>query len=149
MKKKGIILLGAALVAVAAIAYVGMRLARRGTDLIGVTTLAKKNTVILNAKTGEEFVSGSGKLTVAEGEGIHLEYALDSGSVDFAVNRGSNGLAVFESADLANLPAAGEVFGKSGISGSGSLDLAAAPGEYTLYFRTHDAVGTAKATASK
>ena len=132
---------------VAAVGYAGLRISRRGTDLIGVTTL--DNTVIMNSKTGKEFVSGSGKLTLGEGERIHLKYSLDAGSFDFAVNSGSNGLDIFDSTDLGSLSDEGEVFGRSGITGKGSLDFKAGPGEYTLFFNMHDAVGTATASPEK
>ena len=148
MKKKTIIILAAALLFAAAAVYVGVRLHNRGTDIIGVTTLPDRNTVIVNAKTGKEFVSGSGKLTVGAGEHIHLEYALTAGSFDLAFHEGSDGLDVFRNADLENLPSTGEVFGKSDLSGSGSLDFEAADGEYTVYYNNHGAIGTAKITAS-
>ena len=147
MKKKSIFLIAAAVVLIAAIAYAVTRLSNRWTDIVGVTTLEKKNTVIMNAKTGEEFVSGSGKLTVGEGERIHIEYALTAGSFDLAFHQGSAGLDVFQSAELENLPNVGDVFGKSGVSGNGSLDFEAAPGEYTVYFNQHGAIGTATVTA--
>ena len=68
-----------AVLLVAAGIYTGIRLAKHGTDIIGVTTLPDRNTVIMNAKTGDEFVAGTGYLTVAEGEHIHLEYDLSAG----------------------------------------------------------------------
>ena len=147
MKKKTIILLGAALLFAAAAVYVGVRLHNHGTDIIGVTTLPDRNTVIVNAKTGEEFVAGSGKLTVGAGEHIHLEYALTAGSFDLAFHEGGSGLDVFQNADLEALPAAGEVFGKSGVSGSGSLDFDAEAGNYTAYFVNHGMVGKVTVTA--
>ena len=45
------------------------------------------------------------------------------------------------------LPDSEDIFGKSGISGKGSLDFEAESGEYTVYFNQHAAVGTAKVTA--
>ena len=147
MKKKSIVLIVAALVVIVAIAYVGMRFINRGTDINGVTTLVEKNTVIMNVKPGKDFAGGSGKLTVDEGKRIHVEYALDAGSFDLAFCKGSNALDVLRSAKLDSLPDAGEVFGKSGVSGKGSLDLDAVPGEYTLYLNPHDTIGTATVTA--
>jgi len=143
MKNKRIVLILIILVVIAAIIYAAVHLRNHGTDIIGVTTLEKRNTIIMNSKTGQEFVSGSGKLTVTEGELIHVEYVLDAGSFDLAFHKGSEGLDVFENSNLENLPDTGDVFGKSGISGKGSLDIEVVPGEYTVYFNQHDAVGTA------
>ena len=120
-----------------------------GTDIVGVTTLPKKNIVIMNSRTGTEFVTGSGTVTVKQGEHIHLEYALSAGSFDLAFHAGDARLDVFERADLENLTTEGEVFGKSGIAGTGSLDFEAQPGEYTVYFALHEAVGTARVSAKK
>ena len=147
MKKKIIILIIAALVLIAAGSYVAVRIINRGTDIIGVTTLEKKNTVIMNANADSDYGAGSGKLTVGEGERIHVEYALKAGGFDLAFCQGSNGLEVIRSSDLQNLSDTGEVFGRSGVSGSGSLDFEAAPGEYTVYFNRNGAAGTAKVTA--
>ena len=146
MKKKNIVLIAAALVLIAAAAYVGMRFINRGTDIIGVTTLVEKNTVIMNVKPGKDFAGGSGSLTVGDGRRIHVEYALDAGSFDLAFHKGSSALDVLRSANLDNLPDAGDLFGKSGVSGKGNFDLEAAPGEYTLYFKPHDTIGTASVT---
>lgn len=150
MKKKSIVLIAAALVLVAAIAYTGMRIINRRTDINGVTTLYEKDTavrVIMNAKPGKEFYAGSGKLAVGDGKSIHVEYAIESGSFDLAFHKGSGGLDAILGADLDNLPESGDVFGKSGISGKGSLDFEAVSGEYTVYFKPHGAVGTATVTA--
>ena len=81
-----------------------------GTDIVGVTTLPKKNIVIMNSRTGTEFVTGSGTVTVKQGGHIHLEYALSTGSVDLAFHAGDGSLDVFEHADLENLTLEGEVF---------------------------------------
>jgi hypothetical protein len=143
---KKIVLIVAAIVLVAAIAYVGMRFINRGTDINGVTTMAEKNTVIMNVKPGKDFAGGSGKLTVGDGKRIHVEYALNAGSFDLAFSKENNALAVLKSANLDNLTDAGDVFGKSGVSGKGNFDLEAAPGEYTLYFKPHDTNGTATVT---
>ena len=147
MKKKSIILIVAALVLIVAIAYVGMRFINRGTDINGVTTLVEKNTVIMNVRPGKDFAGGSGKLTVGEGKSIHVEYALDAGSFDLAFCKGSDALAAIRRANLSDLPNTGDLFGKSGVSGKGSLDFEAAPGKYTVYFEQHGAVGTANVTA--
>lgn len=147
MKKKSVVLFVVALVLIAAIAYVGMRLINRRTDIIGVTTLFEKNTVIMNSKTGKDFEAGSGELTVDEGKRIHVEYALDAGSFDLAFCKGSDALAAIRRANLSDLPNTGDLFGKSGVSGKGSLDFEAAPGKYTVYFEQHGAVGTANVTA--
>ena len=149
MKNKRIVLILVILVIIAAVIYGAVRLRNRGTDIIGVTTLENRNTIIMNSKTGQEFVSGSGTLTVSENERIHVEYALDTGSFDLAFHKGSDGLDVFENSDLDNLSDTGDVFGKSNISGKGSLDLEAASGEYTVYFNQHGAAGTATVTTEK
>ena len=115
----------------------------RHRDITGVTTLSKENTVIMNSPTGEEFVTGSGTLTVGEGEKIHAEYKLDAGSIDIAFHAGDDGLAVFDDTDMENLADEGDVFGKSGIEGSGTLDFEASPGEYTVFITIHKAVGSA------
>ena len=146
MKKKSVVLFVVALVLIAAIAYVGMRLINRRTDIIGVTTLFEKNTVIMNSKTGKDFEAGSGELTVDEGKRIHVEYALDAGSFDLAFCKGSDALAAIRRANLSDLPNTGDLFGKSGVSGKGSLDLDAAPGKYQVYFNPHGAIGTATVT---
>ena len=57
MKKKTILILSVVVVIlIAAGAYVGFRMANRGKDIIGVTTLTKENKVIMNSATGNEFV---------------------------------------------------------------------------------------------
>lgn len=144
---KKIIICLVAVVLVAGAVMVGVRLSKRGTDLIGVTSLEKKNTVIMNAKSGSDFTAGSGILNIGQGEGIHLEYALETGSFDLALAKSSVGLEAIRDSDLENLPDQGEVYGKSGVSGKGELDFPADPGEYTLYFNMHGAVGSAQATA--
>lgn len=146
MKKKHILLILAVLVLIAA-GYVGMRLRNRWTDITGVTTVRDRNTVYMNSKTGKDFEAGSGSLTVGEGQRIHVEYALDAGNFDLAFNKGNNDHSVFFNAPLDNLPATGDVFGKSGVSGKGSLDFEAAPGEYTVFIRQHGAIGSATVTA--
>lgn len=60
--------------------------------------------------------------------------------------KGSNGLHV-RSSVFDNLPNLGDVFGKSGVSEKGSLDLEVVPGTYKVYFKSHGAVGTATVTA--
>ena len=136
MKKKSVVLFVVALVLIAAVAYVGMRLINRRTDIIGVTTLFEKNTVIMNSKTGKDFEAGSGELTVDEGKRIHVEYALDAGSFDLAFCKGSDALAAIRRANLSDLPNTGDLFGKSGVSGKGSLDFEAAPGKYRIVCET-------------
>ena len=115
MKKKGIVLIVAVLVLIAAITCVGMRIINRGTDIAGVTTLYEEDTaarVIMNAKPGKEFYAGSGKLAVGEDKHIHVEYALDAGSLDLAFYKGDGALDAIQSADLDHLPESGDVFWK-------------------------------------
>ena len=148
MKKKNIILIIAVLVLIAA-GYAGMRLKNRWTDITGITTVRDRNTVYMNSKTGKEFEAGSGSLKLGEGQVIHVEYALDSGNFDIAFNEGNESHTVFFNAPLDNLPDKGDVFGKSAVSGKGSLDFEATPGEYTVFIRQHGAIGSATVTAVK
>ena len=145
MSKKIIALIVALILIIAAGAiYVGVRINNRGRDIIGVTTLFKTNEVIMNAATGQEFESGTGQITVGSGKSIHLEYKLSAGSFDVAFHAGHGARDLFEAANMSDLSAEGEVFGKSSVSGSGSLDFEAAEGDYTVYFVIHDTIGTAR-----
>lgn len=127
----------------------GCSIISRHKDITGVTTLSKENTVVMNSPTGKEFVTGSGNLTVGDGEVIHLKYDLSEGSFDLACNEGNEDLDIFESTDLEKLSSEGEVFGISGIEGSGELDIHAAAGEYTVFFNLHSAVGSATVSVEK
>lgn len=147
MSKKRIILTVAVFVLIAAAAYVGLRLKNRWTDINGVTTVFERNTVYMNARPGKDFAGGSGYITVRQGKSIHVEYAVDTGKFDVAFCKGSNALSVIRSSELDNLHNAGNVFGKSGVSGKGSIDFEAEPGEYTVYFNPHDTIGSATVTA--
>ena len=149
MKKTTLIIIVAVLAVIGLGGYVGVRLYNRGTDLIGVTTRERQNQVIMNAKTGEEFVAGSGKLTVGAGESIRLKYTLSAGSFDLALHKGEEGNGIFQETDLENLPDAGAVYGKSGVSGSGELNFPAEEGVYTVFFNMHGAIGSATMTAEK
>ena len=145
---KKIILIVAVLVLISASAYVYWRTTNRLTDTIGVTTVYEKNTVYMNSKPGKDFYAGSGELTVSDGKSIHVEYALESGSFDLAFRlyrEGSEGLDI-QSAKLDNLPESGDLFGKSGVSGKGTVDFKVASGKYTVYFKSHSAIGSATAT---
>ncbi|MBQ6002924.1 MAG: hypothetical protein IJL18_08745 [Synergistaceae bacterium] len=146
MSKKRIILTVAAFVLIAIAAYVGLRLRNRWTDIKGVTTVYERNTVYMNVRPGKDFAGGSGYITVEEGKSIHVEYAVETGKFDIALNKGSNALSVIRNSDLDNLSSSGNVFGKSGISGKGSIDFEAEPGEYTIYFNPHDTIGSAIVT---
>ncbi len=147
-KKSMIVIVAVALALVAAIAYVAFRLNNRLTDIIGVTTLPDKNTVIMNSKEAGSFVSGSGKIIVGENGQIRVDYAITGGSCDIAFHAGSVSLDVFEDAEvMGGLSDSGDVFGVSGVSGTGNLNLAAESGEYTVYILTHDTIGTATVTA--
>lgn len=112
-------------------------------DITGVTTLASENKVVMNSSTAGAFVSGEGLIFVNDGEMLHLEYSLSEGSFDIAFHADSVDLDVFKEADLENLTLDGEVFGASAISGRGSLDFAAAPGQYTVFYNMHETVGSA------
>lgn len=146
MSKKRIILTAAVFVLIVAAAYVGLRLKNRWTDINGVTTVYERNTVYMNVRPGKDFAGGSGYITVEEGKRIHVEYAVETGKFDIALNKGSNALSVIRNSDLDNLSSSGNVFGKSGISGKGSIDFEAEPGEYTIYFNPHDTIGSAIVT---
>ena len=153
MKKKAILIVIAALLAVLA-GYTTYRFATRGMDIVGVTTLSDKNQVIMNAKTGNEFVSGTGYLTVAEGEGLHLDYNITSGSIDVSFRADEEGVAAAQSMDLENLPTAENMtgegsFGEQELTGKGSLDFEAEPGSYTVFITNHSAIGKATVTAKK
>ena len=150
MSKKSIILIVAA--ALIVIAAVVARFCLRDTDVVGVTSYPNKNTVVLCCKSGSEFVNGSGSVTVGEGEYIHLEYALQSGSFDSALHAGDGSLDVFRDADMTKLPETAEdggVFGTSGVSGKGGVDYEVAPGSYTVFFTIHDTVGKATVSVRK
>ena len=163
MKKKTVALVIVAALLVVGAAYIAVRLKNHGTDIIGVTTLTAKNTVIMNAKAGNEFVSGAGQLTVGEGERIHVEYNLKAGEIDVAFRANEGDFASYEDITpdnenleevLNSLPApedmAGEgSFGQDGVSGKGSLDFDAAPGAYAVRIAIHDAIGKAVVTAVK
>ena len=146
MSKKRIILTVAAFVLIAIAAYVGLRLKNRWTDINGVTTVYERNTVYMNVRPGKDFAGGSGYITVEEGKRIHVEYAVETGKFDIAFYKGSNALSVIRNSDLDNLSSSGNVFGKSGISGKGSIDFEAEPGEYEVYFKSHDTIGSAIVT---
>ena len=151
MKKKRIILLIVAIVLIVATAYVWLRLNNRWTDINGVTTVSERNTVYMNAKPGKDFYGGTGYLTVGEGKLIHAEYDIESGSIDIAFRiyvKGRANLNLRSSA-FDDLPDSGEVFGKSGVSGKGSLAFEVAPGEYEVYFKSHDTIGSAIVTARR
>lgn len=156
MKKKTILLLSAVLVVlIAAGIYIGVRLNGRGKDIIGVTTLTKENKVIMNSATGNEFVSGSGMITVKEGEHIHLTYKLKSGSFDIGFAPGTDGvLEAVTNLDMTELEDPTQdpseyAIEQKGIEGSGEADFEAQSGEYTVYFTMNGAVGTATVSTAK
>ena len=156
MKKKTILILSVVVVIlIAAGAYVGFRMANRGKDIIGVTTLTNKNTVIMNSATGNEFVSGSGTITVKEGEHIHLTYKLKSGSFDIGFNPGTDGvLEAVTNLDMTELEDPTQnpseyAIEQKGIEGNGEADFEAQSGEYTVYFTMNGAVGTATVSTAK
>ena len=108
----------------------------------------ERNTVYMNVRPGKDFYAGVGYLTVGEGKRIHAEYDIESGSFDLALRiyvRERSGLDV-RSSVFDNLSDSGEVFGKSGVSGKGSLGFEVAPGEYEVYFKSHDTIGSAIVT---
>ena len=160
MKKKTVALIVVLALIVAGAAYVAVRLKNRGTDIIGVTTLPDRNEVIMNSKTGKEFVSGTGSVSVGEGERIRMEYDLSAGEIDVSFLKSDSNPYEDITADsenledaLNNLPVAedfagGDAFGQEGVSGKGVLDFDAAPGFYTVYIAIHDAVGKAVVTAA-
>ena len=148
---KKIILIIAALILISASAYVGWRLHIRGTDINGITTMPKRNTVYINAYPNKDFTAGEGYLTVSNGKHIHVKYAFESGSFDLVFRLYSEGVenASIGTTELDNLPVSGDVFGKLGISGKGTLDFEAAPGNYSIYYEPHNAVGRATITEEK
>ncbi|MBR0168485.1 MAG: hypothetical protein IJQ08_07415 [Synergistaceae bacterium] len=115
-------------------------------DSTGIIT--GRNTIYMNVPLGTGLFTGYGQLTINEGGHIHAEYSLDSGSFDLAFRiyaEGNDELAV-KSPVFKNLQNSGEIFGKSGISGKGTLDFDVAPGTYEVHFRPHDVVGWAIVT---
>ena len=156
MKKKTVLLLSAVLVIlIAAGIYIGIRMSGRGKDIIGVTTLTKENKVIMNSATGNEFVAGSGTITVKEGEHIHLTYKLKSGSFDIGFNPGTDGvLEAVTNLDMTELEDPTQdpseyAIEQKGIEGNGEADFEAQGGEYTVYFTMNGAVGTATVSTAK
>ncbi len=161
MKKKTIVIIIVVVVLaliIAAAVYIGVRLHRHGTDIIGVTTLTDRNTVIMNAVESGGFKSGTGVINVGEGERIRLDYDVSGGSFDFAFAAGED--AVFsavrdaDNMDVAELPT-DDVMpetppdGETGLEGAGSVDFDVEPGAYTVYFTMHGAIGTATVTAAR
>ena len=152
--KKVVICIVAVLVVCAAVVGVVL-FQHRGGDIIGVTSYADKNTVIMNSKEGNEFVSGTGSITVKEGEGIHLDYKLKSGSFDIHFTPGKDAVQeAVESDKLEDLPEPEEpdldgAVGQTGVEGSGDLDFDVEPGEYTVIFNMNGAIGKATVTAKK
>lgn len=150
MKKKSVIIVALVLVVAAA---AGLFLYRhRGGDIIGVTSYADKNTVIVNSKTGSEFEAGTGYFTVKDGERIHMEYNLTAGEFDVYFNESESAGEAYQNMDVENLPTAEDMtgegsFGQSGVSGKGSLDFDAETGSYTAYFINHGMVGKVTVTA--
>lgn len=158
MKKKTKIILAVVLLLVlAAAVYVGMRFAKRGTDITGVTTLSDRNTVYVNGKQSGSFASGSGWITVGEGEEIVLTYDFSAGSIDVFYRPDENAAsAIADVQDFRpeDLPTAEEMtgegsYGQEGITGRGTLKYPADPGTYTVYVVNHDAIGSATVTAKK
>ena len=146
MSKKKIVLTVVSVVLIALVVYVGMRIKNRWTDINGVTTVYERNTVYINVRPGKDFAGGLGYITIRQGKSIHVEYVVEMGKFDIAFCKGSNALSVIRSSNLNNLPNAGEVFGKSGISGKGGIDFEAEPGEYSVFFNPHDTIGSATVT---
>lgn len=154
MKKKTAAIVTVILaVLIAAGVYVGLRIYRHGTDIIGVTTLTGKNRVIMNSATGNEFESGNGRITIGEGGSAHVTWKLSEGSFDlaFAAARGEK-----TDADLlaeGQEPAEPETGGitydlrEDGIQGSGEADFDLEAGTYDVSFIMHGAVGTAEVTS--
>ena len=144
MKKKSILILAGVLVIVIAAGVVLYR--HRGGDVIGVTTYSNQNKVIMNAKTGSEFVSGTGTIDVGEGKHVCIEHALTAGSVDVAFASDKNAVERHRNIGADNLPdPEAEVpeatATEEGISGKGSTDVALTPGSYLVTITNNNAVG--------
>ena len=142
-KKRNLIAVALVLIVILGIGYVAMRLTNRGKDIIGVTTLPQDNAIYMNSKTGDEFVSGSGKVTVAEGKKIHLDYTLKSGSFDLAIYAGEEGDPFLTEPDMES-PLPEGTISRDGLEGKGNADFEVPAGEYTVVFKIHDTVGSAK-----
>ena len=152
MNKKNIVIIGVAVLVVVACAYVAMRLHNRGTDIIGVTTLPDRNTVIMNSKTGDEFVGGTGYVNVGEGERIRVKCDLSAGEIDLLFYP-SDFYPTFQ-ATLEDWPiskdSAGEgAFGQDGVSGKDDLYFDAAPGAYVVSIAPHGSIGKVVITTAK
>lgn len=155
--KKRVILIAVLVLAFAAVGYVGYRLAIRGTDIIGVTTLPDRNTVYVNGKSGDEFTAGSGFITVGEGEQLCLKYDFSAGGIDIYFRADENAADAYENVtdfDPEKLPTAEEMtgegaFGQAGVTGKGTLDFPAEAGTYTVFFVNHGVIGKASVTAKK
>ena len=152
MKKKTVALIVVLALVVAGAAYVAFRLKIRGTDIIGVTTLPDRNTVIMNSKTGDEFVGGTGYVNIGEGERIRVKCALSAGEIDLLFYP-SDFYPSFQST-LEDWPiskdAAGEgSFGQDGVSGKDDLYFDAAPGVYAVSIAPHGSIGKVVITTAK
>ena len=153
MKKRKIIIVILVVVAVilACGAYLAMRLKRRGTDIIGVTTQAEKNVVIMNSASGNEFESGRGNITVGEDEHVVLTWELKSGSFDIKFSE-PEALEDSASASLDELEteaSAEYVQETNAVEGSGKETYDLGSGDYTVSFIMHGAVGTATVSVEK
>lgn len=150
MKKKTVAIIVVLALVVAGVAYVAFRLIIRGTDIIGVTTLPDRNTVIMNSKTGDEFVGGTGYVNVGEGERIRVKCDLSAGEIDLLFYP-SDFYPTFQ-ATLEDWPIskdeAGEgSFGQDGVSGKDDLYFDAAPGAYAVQIAPHGSIGKVVITA--
>ena len=121
-------------------AYVGVRLAGRGKDIIGVTTLPDENIVIMNSRSGDEFVSGFGNISVKEGQKVYLSHDLKSGSVDLAIGQSTGNGELGYTEDLPEE----YLEEKDGIEGKGEQFFELEGGDYTVVFTMHGAIGTAR-----
>ncbi|MBE6117609.1 MAG: hypothetical protein E7188_03550 [Erysipelotrichaceae bacterium] len=111
------------------------------------------NTIKVTALNSEE-TGGSGVITVAEGEVLHLDYNLSKGTFDVTV---AGEQAVPEDGQLEaegktteelieSFTGEGQ-YKETGLTGEGSLEFAVEPGDQTLYFMLHDATGDILVTA--
>lgn len=130
MKKKATIL-AAILVLAALLSACGGQCAILSND---------DNTVSLMAENSGDS-GGTGIISVAEGEQLHLEYDMKKGSFDLSIGDGATDIDLSLEEIQNELFNGGEIFSQSGLEGTGSLDIQAAPGEYTVAVMYHDATG--------
>ncbi|MCR5372925.1 MAG: hypothetical protein K6E41_05600 [Solobacterium sp.] len=111
------------------------------------------NTIKVTALNSEE-TGGSGVITVAEGEILHLDYNLSKGTFDVTVageqtvpEDGQVDAEGKSTEELIETFTGEGQYKETGLTGEGSLEFAVEPGDQTLYIMLHVATGEILATA--